>query len=156
MSSGIVKKVRGRPPKSSIIKHEVKDIDSNRKSGRMSLRPNKRVKLSRDEYDDLDSIEDNELILPEKIDVDIDVDEHDYIGDQYDDNETLDDTDENLEDLCNRDALKNHRRRSRKMIIYNPKMAVKMRKEQLKNDTNDGGTYDRVFLIFLDHVDYFT
>ena len=44
-----------------------------------------------------------------------------------------------MEDLANRDAFQNHRRRSRKMIMYNPKMAVKMRKEQLKNDNNDGG-----------------
>ena len=136
MSTGIVKKARGRPPKSSVptIKQEVESLESNRHTGSMSLRPNKRVRLTKDDYD-YSNLDEDEYVVPENTDENS---EEYNIGEDYDANDDSQ-YDENMEDLANRDAFQNHRRRSRKMIMYNPKMAVKMRKEQLNKDNNDGG-----------------
>lgn len=140
MSTGIVKKARGRPPKSSVpyIKQEVESLESNRQTGSMSLRPNKRVRLTKydDDYDYSNLDDDDEYIVPDNKS---DENSEDFIGEEYDAKYDDSQYDENMEDLANRDAFQNHRRRSRKMIMYNPKMAVKMRKEQLNKDNNDGG-----------------
>ena len=54
MSSGIVRKAKGRPRKGSIAVIEPppkpQQPESNRKSGSMSLRPNKRVRLCKTEF----------------------------------------------------------------------------------------------------------
>ena len=80
-------------------------------------------------------MDEDEYFVPDNT---ADENSEEYIGEDFD---TNDDSqyDENMEDLANRDAFQNHRRRSRKMIMYNPKMAVKMRKEQLEKVNNDGG-----------------
>ena len=49
-----------------------------------------------------------------------------------DENDSMDN--EHVEGLANRDAFYNHKRRSRKMIMFNPKLADKMRRDQLKTE----------------------
>ena len=100
-----------------------------------------RVKLSRDEFEDIDSfdLDPHYEILPDDKN-DVDLDEVDLIEEMSDGNETFEDTVENIEDLVNRGAFRNHKRRSRKLIPFNPKRAAEMRKEKLKNDLGNNSS----------------
>ena len=67
------------------------------------------------------------------------LDEDDFMDELIDANGSMDN--EHVEGLANRDAFYNHKRRSRKMIMFNPKLAAKMRRDQLKTESTDGSTY---------------
>ena len=67
------------------------------------------------------------------------LDEDDFMDELIDENDSMDN--EHVEGLTNRDAFYNHKRRSRKMIMFNPKLAAKMRRDQLKTENTDGSTY---------------
>ena len=67
------------------------------------------------------------------------LDEDDFMDELIDENDSMDN--EHVEGLTNRDAFYNHKRRSRKMIMFNPKLAAKMRRDQLKTENTDGSMY---------------
>ena len=73
------------------------------------------------------------------------LDEDDFMDDLVDENESMDS--EYVEGLANRDAFYNHKRRSRKMIMFNPKLAAKMRRDQLKTESSDGS--NNIFCSFV-------
>ena len=148
-----MKKVRGRPPKSvkasedsaivdvkSRIKADPVPVKSNRLSGSMSLRPNKRVKISKyelitDELEDFDD-EDDIITTPvEESDEDMAEDEpanDKLIVVQKTFGEKLELDEIAMEELSNKDAYEVEKlRRTRKKIMYHPKLAAQMRREQL-------------------------
>lgn len=168
MSSGIVKRARGRPVKAltketPIVVEEKKQVLTvtkgfNRRAGSMSLRPNKRVKIAPEEFITGD-IEHEDSDNDQTVDVRALDDESDE--EIYDDFEgdtkssffesspvTLDESE--LQELSNRDAFQdeNQIKRSRKKIMYNAKLAAQKRREQLltsvKSDANGSGNKTNV------------
>jgi len=179
MSSGIVKKVRprGRPPKSSFPKVEpiehvevdyappspeivTGDTGSNiiRKYasgvGSMSLRPNKRVKISKalkrllesdeDRSEDDGDFEDVEMGSPEDAEIsdagdDNSLSANDFNNDRFrksDQSLALDASE--VQELSNLDSrASDFPYRSRKKIMYNAKLAAQMRREQLLTMRSD-------------------
>ena len=152
MSSGIVKRARGRPPKSktadnplitpitSTITPKPTPVampvpESNRKSGRMSLRPNRKVKLFKGDPGDF-SDEEEEAVDDDVADppADLGSDDEELIL-PISKKSRLSASileDEQIQELVNRD-IEEEPRRSRKMVLYNPKLAVLQRKKELEN-----------------------
>ena len=153
MSSGIVKRARGRPPKSKntivMTPNKIPALvplgpapESNRKSGRMSLRPNRKVKLFKGDPDDFsDDSED----IHEPVDDDVadplakfevesgDEEDEDLIPVSSAKKPRFSTSilgEDEINELMNRD-VQDEPRRSRKMVLYNPKLAAAQRKREL-------------------------
>ena len=156
-----MKKVRprGRPPKTEpkvepveefeepimVLPDKSQDGTANiRISGSMSLRPNKRVKLSKalkrmlesdeDDEDTDEAIEDVDMVSPE-----------DEASDEFDDFIKVNDKDpialdeSAVQELSNRDSVNSNEfpKRARKKIMYNAKLAAQKRRQQLMSIRSD-------------------
>ena len=165
MSSGIVKRARGRPPKSESLKRQLEIENENpeqnveeddgklvekkptivRTSGSMSLRPNKRVRIHKGELisedsDELGWIEDSEDEYKD-IESELESDHElkpEIIYDKSDDPVQTVALDEfQLQELSNRDTVGVEvPKRMRKKIMYNPKLAAQKRRNHLLNMSN--------------------
>ena len=186
MSSGIVKKARGRPPKSKTasmtplkstsisVPVTAPDIgpdigQSNRKSGRMSLRPNRKVKLfkgdpedfSDDDYDDISEQVDDDVADPSIVakiengsDEDDDDDEDEPMTKKSRFSTSILPEDE-INELQNRDVQAGPRR-SRPLVLYNPKLAAAQRKRELDKTGQDNPTkIDPMKITYAENRDWY-
>ena len=161
MSSGLVKKARGRPPKplqsseplitiDNPITHTDKTavrVDSNRRSGSMSLRPNKRVKISKRELLSDDDLDDSDDVIDTPDEESDDDDIEAIVEAKKSKVEPLDPLE--LEELTNSgldpaDPGNNLSKRGRKKIIYHAKLAAKKRREQLRASKVESGTHLKI------------
>ena len=165
MSSGLVKRARpGRPPKSLQTNNQPQMVEkpmvvptptSNRKAGSMSLRPNKRVKISKSLKKELmseDELDDEDDVIDTPDDEESDAEEYENDENDFSAVSSIKSKRYPMENLGKEELLELTNtfddsvdsnpvaaKRVRKKIIYHAERTAKKRREQLKTSKMESG-----------------